>query len=305
MKTKQARTETISKNKPSWEDRSKQFKDWVWKGHQRNARWYDRWSFWYYSQAFGMAIIGLVGAKLAHWPERVEWIYSQGEVRAYFPANDVYFLAWFTFIAFLAGVCLFYISTGFWTIREYCRKVITKDEVFPFDPDRTGGLKELGRLSLDLDLMVALPSLIIVIYIILDPSIFTGWVGKEFIYALTGLYTLLLVLVFFISLSPAHGAMIESKSDHLKDLHSEYRDIHEKLMFKLKSKGEKLKSEDYKIVKGLYDLFDRADSMSVWPLDYRIMLRFILTSILPLIAALITITITPFPATPSQSGMVF
>jgi hypothetical protein len=276
--------QTTQNDQLSWGERKENYRKWVRRGFEEKVKWYHKWYYWYYSQALIVASLALLISKLA-FVERIGWI--QGS-----PFNELYFMTWFTFLGFLGGVVLYYIEFGFWVIRGYCKKVITEAEILPFDPDRTGGLKELGRLSLDLDLIVAVPSLAFLIYIPQNPDLLTEWGGKGILVALMGLYTLFLMFVFFISLSPAHDAMVTAKTKHLIDLHNEYRDIHSRLIHKLRTKGEELKPKDYNIVEGLYRLYDRVEGMSVWPLDYRIMLRFIITSVLPLITALVTISIT-------------
>jgi len=268
--------QTKQNDRPSWNKRKENYKKWV-------SGEIDKGAKWYYSQALATAVLGLLISKFVV-VEKIGWI--QGNL-----FNELYLVMWFTFLGFLAGASLYYIEFGFWMIRKFCKDVITDAEILPLDPDHTGGLRELGRMSLDLDLVVALPSLVFLIYIPQNPDILTKWIGKEIFIAITILYTLFLTCVFFISLSPAHDDMARAKTKHLMKIHDEYRDIHSKLIRKLTTKGEQLKKEDYDIVKGLYDLYDRVENMSVWPLNYRILIRFILTSILPLITALITISI--------------
>jgi len=263
-------------DRPSWDDRKKNYNERI-KGEAKKG------AKWYYPQALGAAILGLLISKIVI-VERIGWI--QGNL-----FTELYFLIWFTFLGFLAGACIYYITTGFWMIRRYCKNVITQAEILPLDPDRTGGLKELGRLSIDLDLVVALPSLVFIIYLPQNPEILAGELGQKTFIALSILYTLLLIFVFFISLSPAHDDMIQAKTKYLIEIHTEYRDLHNNLIRKIRTKGEYVKPEDYDRIKGLYDLYDRAESMSVWPLDYRIMFRFLITSILPLISGLTIITI--------------
>ena len=275
-KTTMSEEQSKHNDRPSWDDRKENYRKWLLGEIDKGAKWY-------YSQALiGAALVLLISKFVI--VEKIGWI--QGNL-----FNELYLVVWFTFLGFLAGACIYFIGTGFWIIREYCKKVVTEAEILPFDPDSTGGLKELGRLSLDLDLVVALPSLVFLIYLPQNPDILTKWIGKEIFIAWTILYTLFLIFVFFISLSPAHDDMIRAKTKNLIEIHTEYRDIHSRLIRKLRTKGEELKTEDYDIVKGLYDLYDRVEGMSVWPLDYRIMFRFIITSVLPLIAALITISI--------------
>ena len=136
--------------------------------------------------------------------------------------------------------------------------------------------------------MVALPSLAFLIYLPQKPGI----LSIEVFIGLSILYFLLLVTVFFISLSPAHAAMIDAKIEYLLKIHEEYREMHQGLSRKL-STEEHLNPKDFERLEGLYRLYDRVEGMAVWPLNYRILLRFVVTSILPLIASVITISLWP------------
>jgi len=269
-----APTKKESEELKEWKEKIEEYKEWT---HFELTKWY-----WHYFQAITATIGGFLICKFIIL-ERVGIGWIQNNL-----LNELYFLAWFSFLGFLAGSSLSYVFIGFWLIRKYCKDVISEKEVKPLDPDHTGGLRELGRLSLDLDLVVALPSLTFLIYLPQRPEV----LSVEVLGGLSILYCLLLISVFFITLSPAHNAMVKAKIDCLTKIHKEYREMHETLIEKLVTE-KRLKKEDYERLKGLYDLYDRTESMAVWPLDYRILLRFLVTSVLPLIASVITISLWP------------
>lgn len=256
-----------------WKNRISSYKVWAHKGHP---------FLWYYSFALVAAIGSFLICKFVIL-ERVGigWIENN-------PFNEGYLLIWFIALGFIGGACLHYIIGGFWLIRKYCKDVISEEEIKPLDPDHTGGLRELGRLALDLDLVVALPSLAFLIYLPQNPGI----LSIEVLIGLSILYCLFLVTVFFISLSPAHDVMTRAKIEHLLKIHKEYREMHEKLLDKL-STEKRLDTRDFEWLNGLYGLYDRVESMAVWPLDYRILLRFLITSVIPLIASVITVSLWP------------
>jgi hypothetical protein len=260
-----------------WQNESEEWADW-----KKRINSYRKWArsgrlcLWYYFDAFAMAIASFLVCKFIIL-ERVDIGWIQNSV-----LNKWYFLTWFVALGFIGGVCLFYIFGGFWVIRKYCKDVVSEKEVMPLDPDHTGGLKELGRLALDLDLTVAIPSLAFLIYLPQNPTL----LSTDFLIGLSILYCLVLIFVFFISLSPAHNDMINAK------IHKEYREIHMNLYQKL-STDEQLDPADFQRLDGLYRLYDRVESMAVWPLDYRIVLRFLITSILPLTASIITVSLWP------------
>ncbi|NIO36902.1 hypothetical protein GTO27_04270 [Candidatus Bathyarchaeota archaeon] len=258
----------------SWERRIEQYKIWTHSPQRRPHKWY-------YLQTVGGAFCGFLLGLLTINPE-IGWVGNN-------LPNELYFRIWYIFVGFLVGGCLYFIGSGFWAIRKYCKDVISNEEILPLDPDRTGGLRELGRLSLDLDLIVALPSVAFPLYLLQGSEfpISTSDIGPWILLSI--LYALLLVFIFFVSISPAHDDMVEAKTKYLLKIHREYRDIHEKLLHKLEP-GKLIDPQEYKRLSGIFELYDRVESMAVWPLDFRTTLRFSLTSLLPLISIGITIS---------------
>lgn len=256
-----------------WKTRIDNYRQWAHSGHPY---------LWYYFEAFAAAVGGFLICKFVILERGlIGWIQNN-------PLNEWYTLTWFVAFGFIGGVCLYYIFTGFWIIRKYCKNVVSEKEVMPLDPDHTGGLRELGRLALDLDLVVALPSLAFLIYFPWNP----GLLSIDVLIGLSIGYCLVLIFVFFISLSPAHNDMLNAKIAYLLKIHHEYRETHQKLYRKL-STEEHLDSRDFERVEDLHRLYDHVESMAVWPLDYRTVLRFLITSLLPLIASIITVSVWP------------
>jgi len=246
---------------------------------------------WYYFDAMGGAICGLIVG-----------IYLVGPAHGWI-LNDLlkglYVRIWYVFYGFFLGAFLFYIFAGYHAIRKYCQNVVPYGELVPLDPDRTGGLRELGRLSLDLDLIVALPSIAFPIYLLRfklfeflgsEPQNISTNSEINIAIILSVLYAFLLVLVFFASISPAHDYMVKAKIEYLLKMHNEYRNMHTMLLQKLNTDAH-VDPEEYQILSGLYNLYDRVEGMAVWPLDFRTTVRFLVTSLLPLISIGITISI--------------
>lgn len=254
-----------------------------WKSWERRVKYYKKWMHspdrvprkWYYFQAIGGAVGGFILSTFIYDPN-IGWVREN-------LFNILYFHAWYIFLGFLTGASLFYIWTGFWAIRRYCKDVVSHREILPLDPDHTGGLRELGRLALDLDLIVAIPSILFPLYLSGEVKITEPWIGIGILYALT------LVLVFFVSISPAHDDMVRAKTSYLLKIHQEYKDMHKKILEKLQPE-KLLDPKEYKRLSGLYELYDRVESMAVWPLDFQTTLRFSITSLLPLITIGISIS---------------
>jgi hypothetical protein len=95
---------------------------------------------------------------------------------------------------------------------------------------------------------------------------------------------------FFASISPAHDDMVKAKTEYVLKIHNEYKDMHEALLKKLNTK-KRIGHLEYNRLEGLYKLYDRVESMAVWPLDFRTTARFFVTSLLPLISIGITVSL--------------
>ena len=254
----------------------------AWVRWKRKVRNYVNWAHahmfsykWYYFSTIVGLVCGFILGLIIIEPE-YGWVQQN-------LLKELYLRAWWIFLGFFAGVSLYYIVGGFWAIRKYCKDVVSHEEILPLHPDRTGGLKELGRLSFDLDLIVALPS-------IGFPITLLGFMQRvieyiELAIGISALYAFTLVFVFFVSISPAHDAMVKAKNDYVLKVHSEYRDLHEGLFKKLETK-ERIEPEEYSRLSGLYDLYKRTQSMAVWPLDFGTTLRFSIASLIPLISML-------------------
>jgi len=270
---KEKSTQDGYKEWKSWEEKIKSYKKWSDKLDSRS---------WYYLQSVGGAICGFILGYFTINPS-LGWVSNN-------LFNELYLRIWYIFLGFLTGTCLFFLFGGFWAIRRYCKDVISDKEILPLDPDRTGGLRELGRLSLDLDLIVALPSIVFPLYLLQNPNIQIDFIDTGPWILISLLYALVLVFMFFVSISPAHDNMVSAKTSYLLKIHSEYKDMHEKILKKLEPK-ELLDPDEYKKLSGLYELYDRVEKMAVWPLDFQTTLRFSITSLLPLVTIGITISI--------------
>ena len=268
-----------------------------WKNWERKVGKYTKWiprlgsHKWYYFDAIGGAVCGFILGMLLVGPGH-GWVLENR-------FTMLYLRGWYIFYGFFIGACLHSIFGGYNAIRGYCKDVVSHEEILPLDPDRTGGLRELGQIALDLDLIVAIPSVAFPVYL-LRFKLFE-FLGQEvenisrtnevnMAIVLSALYALLLVFVFFGSISPAHDDMVKAKRNYLLKMHGEYRDMHEDFLGKLDTQ-QRIEPKEYSRLSGLYDLYEKVEGMAVWPLDFRTTLRFAITSLLPLISVGITISI--------------
>lgn len=264
-----------------------------WSGRVRKYKgWAQRLTShkYYYFRALSGAICGFLVGMIIVTP-------GHGWVQKDF-FKMLYAKTWYVFYGYFAGASLHCIFASYSAIRKYCKLVVSDKNILPLDPDRTGGLRELGRISLGLDSLVAIPSISFPLYFLRFK--FFEFLGIEtarahaqeiriaIVFSL--LYAALLIVIFFGAISPAHDNMVKAKKNYLLKVHKEYNDLHNELLQKLDSK-QRIEKRDYDRLSGLFDLYEKVGSMAVWPLDFRTMTRFIVTSILPILSLGITLQI--------------
>lgn len=149
-----------------------------------------------------------------------------------------------------------------YTMKDICKK-LTKMKVLrirPVNPDRAGGLGELGKYSFKMVILLIPPILPILTYI------FFGNVNIVFIFGLS-LYIPLLVFTFFYPLSGAHRAMRESKKRELKILSLEFNKIYDSFIMDIEKNHIHELPSDFEMLEKLDELYAKAESMPVWPFD--------------------------------------
>ncbi len=235
--------------------------------------------WWYHLDTIGGALIALSVGILVVLPTLIppqHWVRNGNLITALF------YLSWITYLGYVIGVAVNRIFGAVWIIRKYCRDFLNAENIFPLNPDRLGGLRPLGRLALDLELTVAIPSLVILAFLILVPSLAKG----TFTIVMSGLYTALLAAVFFVPLSPAHDSMVDAKESALRQLNDLFKRLHTETLPSIELPSpQKLAG-----MRDLYFLYSEAEKMAVWPLDIRSLIRFSVTSAIPL-AGSITINL--------------
>jgi len=160
---------------------------------------------------------------------------------------------------------------------RYGKLFLKPEKIRPLNPDKIGGLKPLGQLALGMDIVVAIPSTIILLYLVSGTSL-----THPFTLGVIILYTLLLVVVFFIPLSSVHNAMLEAKEQEFSRINRMFNQIYDKIFYKEKT----LTSEDLENIQNIYYLYGEAKKMAVWPLDLSIIYRFVATSLFPLVGSI-------------------
>lgn len=244
------------------------FFEWV---RTKEKSWFT--AFGYYADAIGLAVIGFLFSYFVlpsgHPFQKPPWIVNQ--------VTFIYLVVWYTLIFFMAGACISKVIAAIVIIRHFCKVYVKSENLMPLNPDKTGGLRLLGRLCLELDMAVAIPSIVFIVYFIKGVTVF-----NVYIVVFLSMYTLLLGIVFFVPITPAHDAMLDAKEQELQKISTLFRDFYSTI-------SDRKKALDPKYLEGLRNLhflYEEINKMSVWPLDFRTLGRFLATSLLPWIGAI-------------------
>ena len=148
-------------------------------------------------------------------------------------------------------------------------------KIQPMHPDRCGGLKPLGTLSVAVSNFLGIVMVFISLLVIFDP-----YARQQLIYPIlfVGFYTLAPFLMFF-SLSKASWQMRDTKAESLRRLANTFDLYFQKLESSGKGDHYDLKSAEE--IGTIYRLHDIVEKMPVWPFDMRSVLRFFTTITLP------------------------
>jgi|GEM_PF-4435142 len=223
-------------------------------------------AFWYYFTSITFGILGFLFSYFLVIPKLTPLL--------------IYYLALWIFISFLAGCLWNKIVVGIMILREYCKKFVTSDKIMPLNPDKTGGLSILGRISLELDIALAIPAILIPVYHGIAKVSLTDPAAMGLIL----LYTAGLAVVFFLPLSSAHDVMLEAKERELLKINGIFRKIYAKIPVHDEPLDPKLLEQ----LRDLYFLHEKVRKMVVWPLDIGLILKYLFTVLFPIIIGVTT-----------------
>lgn len=213
----------------------------------------------------GFFIAGLAWvAYQAHMHWNVEYSYlldlwsSQNHVSA-FVARTIYecivFGVIFPWIGFIYLMILH-------SIRYLCIELDKQEalKIRPLSPDKAGGLSALAAFSLKM-ILVILPMIIPVILY----SIF-GELNPLF---KAGLFIFIpaVCISFLYPLSGAHNAMVKFKRQELSVLSRKFNRVYDQFVRDIRSKQLKVVPEDMALMEKLDQLYQKAESMPVWPFN--------------------------------------
>jgi hypothetical protein len=152
------------------------------------------------------------------------------------------------------------------SIRYVCVELNKRNalRIRPLSPDKAGGLGALGAFCLKM-VFVILPMMIpLVLYPIFGEL-------NELFSAGIILYIPALIFAFLYPLSGAHNAMTKFKRQELSALSREFNRVYDEFVRDIRDRQLKDIPDDFELMGKMDQLYQKADSMPVWPFNLEIL----------------------------------
>ena len=216
----------------------------------------------------------------------IHYLYS----RDYFPLTWSVMLITQNFAAFVLGVLLWKMYIIVKCMREVCNQKNFTMRLQPLNPDKCAGLQPLGKLSLNLSIILLTGSLAPISLF----SIFFSNPEKYPYYIYFGLETLIFFVVlssflFFYPLLTAHNIMGKQKTKLLDNLSANLGVKYFNLYKQLANNDNKEEKAQIEELLELRELYYEAGKMPVWPFDTETLLKFVGTVIMPIFIILLQV----------------
>lgn len=149
--------------------------------------------------------------------------------------------------------------------------------VRPLAPDKSGGLKSLGDLSLSFTYFL-LP------FVIVGLTHYFTWRQLTVGIALgTAVFIPLCIFVFFVPLIAVHKAMSEAKQEVMHYLSEKHLGIYQSFIHDIQEgEGDDQIHFNKELLEVLDNMYNKANNMPVWPFNIKIIVRFITVMLAPL-----------------------
>jgi|GEM_PF-7010721 hypothetical protein len=175
----------------------------------------------------------------------------------------------------IISIC-WYLFSMVRTIRRYCLMPL---DLRPLDPDNAAGLRPLASLSFKISLFTFL-GIMTFFY-----SIFLGMrsVNEIFMLCVFILLLISMIILFILPLANAHDSMLKVKQEILETLSNQHYKIYLKIKNGLPKENPCIPEAYLTDLEGLSNLYDKSNSMPVWPFDINILSQFLIAFITPII----------------------
>jgi len=247
-------------------------------------RWHRR---FYMTNLASHAVGGVLGVLVAYYcyvayiPKSVGfWIAVDGHL---LPVGFI----------FLYCIFLFYALIPVYVFRSVAIALLFKDVVshaqlrlLPLHPDKSGGLRPVGRLGLRNQYVLTLFGLNVVLLVITSlhylqvPSSLYGLMIAAVI-----AYLVLGPLVFVAPLLAFRGGMLRTKSELMREVANRLRVELQRLRGQLQSGS--ISKEDEELIDRLRKIGALVDELPVWPFDATTVRKFLVAYVVPVLSGLV------------------
>lgn len=179
------------------------------------------------------------------------------------------------FYFFIFGLIMWKAYVTIKYIRRLTRNF--RINIRPLHPDKCGGLKPIGDISLGFDLIIFGIGIGIVGNVYLSETLY---IPVVIVWLL--LYILLACFFFFYPLWGTHKAMRDEKNSVLDKLSIAMDEIYLNVYEEIASEGEAIRNKKLEKVERLDKIYQRANEMPVWPFDMNTIMKFMSTVAFPI-----------------------
>lgn len=197
-----------------------------------------------------------------------------------FPLEYYYYAIVWGFLYFLLAVLVWKLSV----IVLYTRKLCRNFEIIiqPLNPDKCGGLKPIGDLCLDINLLIFFAGIGLAIYYHIAPQ----EISPYLLIFILG-YLALSIFLFFFPLSEAHGAMKYYKDQLLDDLSKRLNLEYKKMQDQIREKGIEVNYTKLDRLEKIEKIYQKAELMPIWPFDKNTLTTFSYRVMFPVVLVII------------------
>ena len=195
------------------------------------------------------------------------------------------FLAWVTYLGviylFFYPLCIWFIISIIISIRRLFRALLVNDipkiKLIPFAFDKAGGLGNIGKIALNIDLLLIPPMLLLFLYIFIHKI-------NHIIVTELLLFPPLCLVLFFSPLRSVHQVMKKAKSIEIGNLTKEYNSKYYKFRALFPHEGfnmDEKANELYESLSRLKELILVHKDIPEWPFNTQIFVSFFFSFLFP------------------------
>ncbi|MBN2114714.1 MAG: hypothetical protein JW785_11385 [Acidimicrobiia bacterium] len=195
------------------------------------------------------------------------WLGMSGGITA------VYARLFITANFFMIGLILYKAMVTAWSLQRILSLPLT---VQPLHPDRAGGLKPFGSLSLAIFYFLSLITVYFTLLLLLDE---TARSNLRYYLPIYLLFYVLAPLLLMLSLGKAHRQMASAKEQVLHRLATTFNKRYRAML--ASEHQEELDMATARDIERIHSIYAIVEKMPVWPFDLRNLSRFVTAIVLP------------------------